>query len=134
MERTSNGGSEVHLAIVTSKNPKKGEVWYVRFPNQPFDPHQPRTAIIVSRDARNLYASDVMVVPTSSNIQPSDTYVVIPAKEGGIPHRSVAKCDQIATVDKTLLVRGPLGDRINPSLMWEIHHGIRIALGETRVP
>lgn len=122
------------MAIAPTRSPKKGEVWYVLFPNQPFDPHQPRTAIIVSRDTRNLRATDVMVVPTFSKIQQSDVYVQIPAKEGGIPHESVAKCDQVTTVDKSLLVRGPLGDRINESLMWKIHYGIRSALGERRVP
>lgn len=118
---------------LSAKQPEKGEIWYVNFPNQPSDPHQPRTAIIVSDDARNLYASDVMVVPTTSKTFLLDSYVLIPEKEGGLPHRSVAKCDQVTTVDKALLVSGPLGGKINQVLMWEIHHGIRIALGETRV-
>lgn len=122
------------MALIESKNPRKGEIWYVRFPNQPLDPHQPRTAVIVSRDSRNLRASDVIVVPTSSQISHSDVYVTIPAKEGGIPLESVAKCDQATTVDKSLLVKGPLGERINQSLMWKIHYGIRRALGETGVP
>ena len=39
------------------KFPKKGEIWWVKLPNQPFDPHQPRTAIIVSRDSRNAICS-----------------------------------------------------------------------------
>lgn len=122
------------MAIVASKFPKKGEVWYVHFPNQPFDPHQPRTAVVVSSDARNVRASDVMVVPTFSQTQYSDTYVVIPGKEGGIPHTSVAKCDLVTTVHKSLLANGPLGEPINELLMLKLHHGIRIALGETRVP
>lgn len=119
---------------LSAKNPEKGEIWYVNFPNQPSDPHQPRTAIVISADARNRYASDVMVVPTTSKTFLLDTYVVIPAKEGGLPHQSVAKCDQVTTVEKTLLVSGPLGGKINESLIWKIHRGIRIALGETRVP
>lgn len=117
---------------LSAQKPEKGEVWYVKFPNQPSDPHQPRPAIIVSDDARNLYASDVMVVPTTSKTFLLDAHVLIPAKEGGLPHTSVAKCDQITTVDKTLLVNGPLGGKINQKLMSDIHRGIKIALGEIR--
>lgn len=113
--------------------PRKGEVWYIKIPNQPFDPHQPRTAIIVSRDSRNEHADDVIAVPTSSSATGHrDVHVNIPAKEGGLPKQSVAKCDQITTIHKSLLAKGPLGDRINQSTMWQIHHAIRRALGETR--
>ncbi len=115
--------------------PKKGEVWYVNIPNQPLDPHQPRTAIIISRDSRNANAADVMVVPTFSETGAySDTYVIIPAGEGGLPHESVAKCDQVTTIHKSLLAKGPLGGRINQALMWKIHYAARRAMGETRVP
>ncbi|MBX9878873.1 MAG: type II toxin-antitoxin system PemK/MazF family toxin [Candidatus Obscuribacterales bacterium] len=119
---------------VSEVSPEKGEIWYVKFPNQPSDPHQPRPAIVVSADARNLYASDVMVVPITSKTFLLDTYVRVPAKEGGLPHHSVAKCDQVTTVDKILLVNGPLGGKISQLSMRRIHRGIRIALGETRVP
>lgn len=121
---------------MSAKNfPRKGEIFYVRIPNQPTDPHQPRIAIVVSRDSRNANASDVIVVPAFSHVSAfADTYVSVPAKEGGMPHDSVAKCDQVTTVDKSLLAGGPLGERINQSLMWKIHYAIRRALGETRVP
>lgn len=76
-----------------------------------------------------------MAVPTSSSTTIySDTTVVIPAKEGGLPKESIAKCDQLTTVHKSLLTKGPLGDRINQALMWKIHYAIRRSLGETRPP
>jgi mRNA-degrading endonuclease toxin of MazEF toxin-antitoxin module len=76
-----------------------------------------------------------VVVPIYSHVKSfADTYVNIPAREGGIPHDSMAKCDQITTIDKSLLADGPLGDRINQALMWKIHYAVRRALGETRVP
>ena len=115
--------------------PQKGEVWFVKIPNQPDDPHQPRPAIVVSRDARNGYATDVMVVPVFSEATAfNDCYVPIPAKEGGLSKDSIAKCDQITTISKRMLAKGPLGTRIDPALMRQIHHAIRRALGETRVP
>ncbi len=115
--------------------PLKGEVWYVRIPNQPDDPHQPRPAIVVSRDVRNQVASDVMVVPVFG--EPSgynDSYVIIPEKEGGLIKESIAKCDQLSTINKALLGKGPLAGRVAPALMRQIHYAVRRALGETRVP
>lgn len=115
--------------------PKKGQVWWVKIPNQPDDPHQPRTVIIVSRDSRNAYSDDFMVVPCFSNVSANiNTHVSIPAGQGGLPHESIAKCDQLTTIHKSLLVEGPLGDRINESLMWRMHHAVRRAMGETMVP
>jgi len=117
------------------KSPKKGEIWYIKIPNQPGDPHQPRPAIIVSRDSRNQSADDVMTVPVFSESSAyNDAYVVIPAHEGGLPHQSVVKCDQATTIHKSLLAKGPLGERVSQSIMWKIHYAIRRALGETRVP
>lgn len=114
--------------------PLKGEIWLVKIPNQPDDPHQPRPAIVVSRDVRNKVAGDLMVVPVFGEASGyNDSYVVIPAKEGGLAKESVAKCDQLSTISKTLLSKGPLGNRINPDLMRQMHHAIRRALGETRV-
>lgn len=119
----------------STRYPRKGEVWYVNIPNQPHDPHQPGTAIIVSRDSRNAAAADVMLVPIFSQANAySDCYVDIPANSGGMPHQSVAKCDQVTTVHKSLLTKGPLGERINQALMWKIHYAVRKALGETRLP
>ena len=118
--------------IASQSFPKKGEIWWVKLPNQPVDPHQPRTAIIVSRDSRNAYAEDYMVVPTFSKITANiNTHIIIPAGQGGLPHESIAKCDQLTTLHKSLLVKGPLGSRINEALMWRIHHAVRRAMGET---
>ncbi len=117
------------------KFPRKGEVWWVNLPNQPIDPHQPRTAIIVSRDSRNAHSEDYMVVPIFSNLTANiNTHVTIAAREGGLPHQSIAKCEQLTTLHKSLFVKGPLGNRINESLMWRIHYAVRRAMGETSVP
>lgn len=76
-----------------------------------------------------------MLVPVFTNVSKySDTYVVIPKSEGGMPHESVAKCDQLTTVHKSFLHNGPLGGRLSASLMWQIHYAVRRAIGETRVP
>jgi mRNA interferase MazF len=115
--------------------PQKGEVWWVNLPNQPRDPHQPRTAIVISRDSRNAYADDYMVVPTFSNLTAKiDSHIVIAAGEGGLPHESVAKCEQLTTLQRSFLVKGPLGGRISQALMWRLHYAVRKAMGEIQVP
>lgn len=115
--------------------PQNGEVWYVNLPNQPNDPHQPRTAIIVSTNGRNRNCNDVIVVPTTStpNFRPHPEYHVhIPAGEGGLPRDSYARCDQVTTLDKSLLDNGPLGAPIHLKYRWEIIEAVRKALGDTR--
>jgi mRNA interferase MazF len=116
--------------------PQNGEVWYVGLPNQPHDRHQPRTAIIVSTDGRNKACNDVIVVPTTSSesLQRHPLlHVSIPKGEGGLPKNSIARCDQVTTLDKEFLVKGPLGSPINLKYRWQIIEAVRVALGDTRV-
>lgn len=117
-------------------NPQTGEVWYVNIPNQPYDEHQPRTAIIVSPNGRNKNCNDVIVVPTTSapNFRPHPEYHVhIPAGEGGLVRDSYARCDQVTTIDKSLLARGPLGGSIHQKYRSAIIDAVRAALGDPRV-
>jgi mRNA-degrading endonuclease toxin of MazEF toxin-antitoxin module len=87
------------------------------------------------RNVKNQVVADIMVVPVFS--EPSeynDSCVTIPEKEGGLTKESTAKCDQVTTINKRLLGKGPPGGRIDAALMRPIHYAIRRALGETRVP
>lgn len=116
--------------------PQHGEVWYVKLPNQPNDPHQPRTAIIVSTNGRNRNCNDVIVVPTTStaNFRPHpEVHIHIPAGEGGLTRDSYARCDQVTTLDKSLLDNGPLGGPIHLKYRWALIEAVRVALGDTRV-
>ncbi len=122
---------------MTAPEPLNGEIWWVSIPNQPNDPHQPRTAIIVSTNGRNKGANDVIVVPTTSSerFRPHpELHVHIPAGEGGLPRDSYAKCDQVTTIDKSLLdaKKGPLGTPIHLKYRWAIVDAVRVALGDTR--
>jgi len=116
--------------------PSNGEIWFVNIPNQPSDPHQPRTAIVISTNGRNQNASDVIVVPTTSsvNFRPHPlVHVHIPAGEGGLPKDSYARCDQVTTLDKSLLRDGPLGGPVHLSYRWKIIYAVRRAIGDTTV-
>jgi mRNA interferase MazF len=108
--------------------PGRGEIYLVKIPGQPSD-HKMRPALIVSMDIRNQLANDVIVVPLSTNLRAAPTHVELPAGEGGLPKTSVAKCEQITTLDKSFLVRGPFAGAIGPMIMHKIEIAIQRAIG-----
>ncbi len=108
--------------------PRRGEIWLVRFKNQPQD-RKARPALVVSLDVRNRLAGDVIVVPLSTMSRPAPTHVKLPAGEGGLDRQSIAKCEQIATLDKSLLLRGPFAGKVCSGLMREVEDAILCALG-----
>lgn len=108
--------------------PRRGEIWLVRFPNQPRD-RKARPALIVSLDVRNRLAHDVTVVPLSSTLRPAPTHVALPPGEGGLERDSMAKCEQITTLDKGLLLRGPFAGTVRPEIMRAVEKAILRAIG-----
>ena len=110
--------------------PRRGEIFLVRLPGQPKD-IKARPALIVSLDVRNRLANDVIVVPISTTLRPSPTHVELPKGEGGLDKTSMAKCEQITTLDKSFLVRGPFSGAIKNGRMDEIEKAIQIAIGVT---
>lgn len=108
--------------------PLRGEIYLVRLPGHPSDAKN-RPALIVSMDVRNRFANDVIVVPLTTILRPAPTHVELPAGEGGIKETSMAKCEQITTLDKSFLLRGPFAGTIRPVLMKEIEKAIQRAIG-----
>lgn len=108
--------------------PKRGEVYLVQLPNQPHDGKE-RPALVISLDIRNRLANDVIVVPITTNLRPAPTHVLLQEGEGGLRHNSIAKCEQVTTLDKSLLVRGPFGGRISHEHLNDIERGIMRAIG-----
>ena len=116
---------------MTNINPHRGEVWFVDLPNEPTDPHQPRTAIIVSRNGRNEKSASVIVVPTTGKTTPYDIRVFLPKGEGGLLKDSAAMCDRICTLDKRFLRKsGALGKPISKEYIDQIVIAIRRAVGD----
>jgi mRNA interferase MazF len=110
--------------------PRRGEIWSVELPNPPADSHTPRPALVVSIDVRNRLAGDVLVVPLSTRLRELPTHVLIPAGSGGQSRDSMAKCEQVTTLDKRFLVRGPFGGRVAEALMEQVTRAVRRAIGE----
>lgn len=67
--------------------------------------------------------------PLPTTLRPSPTHVELPAGEGGLDHPSMAKCEQITTLDKSFLLRGPFAGTISPAKMQEIEKAIQWAIG-----
>ncbi len=83
--------------------PRRGELYWVSLDKQ-------RPALILSTNALNRHSLDVCLVPITS-VQHGEFSLRVPilAGEGGLPQESWAKCDQVTTVEKALLVYPPLG-------------------------
>ena len=107
--------------------PRRGEIYLVKLPGHPSDTKN-RPALVVSMDVRNRLANDVIVVPLTTNLRHAPTHVALPAGPGGLKETSVAKCEQITTLDKSFLLRGPFAGTISPSLMRNIEKAIQRAI------
>src|SRR3989338_3653334 len=108
--------------------PQRGEICLVKLPGHPRD-RNARPALVVSLDVRNRLANDVMVVPLSTTLREAPTHVRIGQGEGGLDHVSMAKCEQLTTLDKEFLLRGPFAGKIQDATMAEIERAIMRAIG-----
>lgn len=111
-----------------SEFPQGGEIYLVRLPGQPRD-RKVRPALVVSLDVRNQLANDVMVVPLSTTLREAPTHVRLEAAEGGLHQASMAKCEQLTTLDKAFLLRGPFAGKVRESTVREVERAILRAIG-----
>ena len=101
--------------------PHRGEVYLARLDND-------RPVLVISADALNRHALDVCVVPMTTIERPKFSLrVQIKPHEGGLSHDSWAKCDQVTTLEKNLLLYPPLG-RLTDATLRTIEHSIKLAL------
>ncbi len=114
-----------------STTPGRGEIWSVRIPGQPDDPHQPRPALVVSADVRNRIADDLMVVPIFSQGADGPTHVRLARGAGGIKKDGVLFCEELTTLDREFLSRGPWGAPVAADVLDAVLRAVRRALGET---
>src|SRR3954454_7371673 len=105
--------------------PRRAEVWLFDFPDDP----KSRPALIVSTDARNEFANSVLAVPVTTNLRAAPTHVPLPARQGGLAHDSMARCENVSYLHKSRLTRGPLAGPISPALMREVERCLLRSLG-----
>jgi mRNA interferase MazF len=87
-----------------------------------------RPALVISTDALNRHALDVCVVPMTTVARPKFSLrVQVKPEEAGLSRDSWAKCDQVTTLGKDLLLYPPLG-RLTDQTLKTIEQGIKLAL------
>jgi mRNA interferase MazF len=108
--------------------PRCGEIYLVTIPNQPNDGKE-RPALIVSHDVRNRLAGDVIAIPLSTTLRDAPTHVLLSSGMGGLRRDSMAKCELITTLDKSLLIRGPFAGLVPQEILRAVFVAIKNALG-----
>jgi mRNA-degrading endonuclease toxin of MazEF toxin-antitoxin module len=88
-----------------------------------------RPVLVISVDARNDRASDVMVIPCSTNLREGPTHVRLGRAEGGLAQTCVLKCEQLTTVSKEAVEELPLGSALSPSRLREVERAVARAIG-----
>jgi mRNA interferase MazF len=101
--------------------PRRGEVYLVRLDKD-------RPALVISADALNRHSLDVCVVPMTTVGRPKFSLrVQVKPGEGGLSRDSWAKCDQVTTLEKDLLLYPPLG-RLTDETLRAIEQAVKLAL------
>lgn len=107
--------------------PRRGHIHWVSISSEPGTKKRP--ALVVSINARNRFARDVMVIPASTVLRPAPTHVRLRAGQGGLPKDSVLKCEQLTTLPKEALSDSPLGGPLAPTTMVNVEKAILRAIG-----
>jgi mRNA-degrading endonuclease toxin of MazEF toxin-antitoxin module len=104
-------------------HPRRGEVYLVSLGTKR------RPAVILSIDALNRHALDVCVVGlTTIEHAKFSMRVPIKAGDGGLDSDCWAKCDQVTTLEKTLLQYPAIG-RLREATFNKVQEQVKIALG-----
>lgn len=103
---------------------ERGRLYWCQLPDDP----KRRPVLVLSPDLRNELASDIVVIPASTVGRLGPWHVVLRTGEGGVPHASVLKCEQPATIRKSRLDPEPLGRRLGAARMSEVAAAIIRAL------
>lgn len=112
----------------------RGAHWLVdELPREGRLPHQPRPALVVSEHVRNRVTDDLIVVPIFSEGTDGPTHVRLPRGAGGIRRDGVLFCEEITTLDRDSLARGPWGRPVDPDVLGAVVRAARRALGDVVV-
>lgn len=88
-----------------------------------------RPILVISTDARNRLANDVLVVPCSTTLRAAPTHVFLRAGEGGIPRACVLKCEQLTTLPQLDVEGEAFGPPLSPARIAEVERAVLRAIG-----
>jgi mRNA-degrading endonuclease toxin of MazEF toxin-antitoxin module len=88
-----------------------------------------RPALVISIDARNKHATDVIVVPCSTTLRESPTHVRLGRNEGGALQACVLKCEHITTIPRAEVDAFPMGPALSVARLREVERAVARAIG-----
>lgn len=101
---------------------KRGHVYWARLDKR-------RPVLVLSLDARNTRANDVIVIPCSTTLREAPTHVRLRRGEGGVPDACMLKCEQITTLPQDDIDPVPLGPPLEPPRLTEVERCVLRAIG-----
>jgi mRNA-degrading endonuclease toxin of MazEF toxin-antitoxin module len=88
-----------------------------------------RPALVISIDARNDHATDVIVIPCSTHLRESPTHVRLGRNEGGLLQPSMLKCEQITTIPRVEVDELAMGPALSGARLREVERAIARSIG-----
>ena len=102
--------------------PRRGHLYWARLDKR-------RPVVVLSVNARNERAGDLIVVPCTATLREAPTHVRLGRGEGGVPQTCMLKCEQITTLLREDLEVEPLGGALGGGKLREIELGVMRAIG-----
>jgi mRNA-degrading endonuclease toxin of MazEF toxin-antitoxin module len=88
-----------------------------------------RPVLVLSINARNERAGDLIVIPCSTTLREAPTHVRLSRGEGGVPQTCMLKCEQITTLRGEDLDAVALGAPLGGPRLREIELAVMRAIG-----
>jgi mRNA interferase MazF len=102
--------------------PRRGHLYWAQVDKR-------RPVLVISIDARNERASDVMVVPCTTTLRPAPTHVRLRAGEAGAPQVCMLRCEQVTTLPRSDIEPRPLGGPLGHGRLGEVERAVLRAIG-----
>ncbi len=102
---------------------RRGMLYWVVMPNE-----KQRPALVLSHDRRNELASNIVVVPCSSQLRFGPWHVELSKKESGLSAPSVLRCEDIQTVSKDRVRTPAIGGPLSATRLEEVRRALLSAL------
>jgi mRNA interferase MazF len=112
--------------------PERGAIYFIEAPADP--QRRPALVVVVSTETRNRYARDVLTIPLSTTPRRYETHLELEPGETGLPDKSIAKCENIGVVSKTVFEgRGAVSPcRLSESRIRRMADLVALAMGVKR--
>jgi mRNA-degrading endonuclease toxin of MazEF toxin-antitoxin module len=101
---------------------RRGHLYWARLDKR-------RPVLLISVNARNERANDVMVIPCSTTMREAPTHVRLPRGEGGAAAACMLKCEQLTTLPRDWVDDSPLGGPLSRARVAEVERAVLRAIG-----